>query len=163
MCILSDADIRRRMELGELKIEPFAESSVTPNGYDLTVKEVLVRGTKEPVAEGTVSLGAGASFLISTREFVTMPADICGQLWIRSSYARRGLLAGFGKVEAGFAGELTIGGVNTSPESVKLPIGDRFCQLAFERLESVPERSYEQRSGNYQNQRGITLAREPSA
>lgn len=159
MCILSDRDIRARLAKGELKIEPFAEEHLTPNGVDLTVKEVLVRPGAEPVREGTVRIPGGASFLVATREYVTMPPDVAGQLWIRSSYARRGLLAAFGKVEAGFEGELTIGAFNSSPEAVELPIGDRFCQLAFESLESVPEKSYRERSGNYQGQRGVTLAR----
>jgi len=159
VCILSDRDIRERLERKELGIEPYVEKHLTPNGYDLTAKEVLVRPAQAPQREGTVTLPPGASFLISTREFLRMPPDVTAQLWIRSSYARRGLLLAFGKVEAGFQGELTVGGVNSSPEAVTLPIGDRFCQIAFERLNTMPERLYHERSGNYQGQRGVTLAR----
>ncbi len=159
MCILSDRDIRERMGKAELKIEPFVEKHLTPNGYDMTVKEVLVRGQPAPVRDGVARVPGGASFLISTREYVTMPADVAGQLWIRSSYARRGVLAAFGKVEAGFEGELTVGCFNSNPEPVDVPVGDRFCQIAFEGLNSRPEKSYKERSGNYQGQRGVTLAR----
>lgn len=159
MCILSDRDIRERIERNELGIENYVEKHLTPNGYDLTVKEVLVRPAKEPQREGTVTIPPGGSFLVSTREFLRMPGDVSGQLWIRSSYARRGLLLAFGKVEAGFQGELTVGGLNGSPEPVQVPIGDRFCQIAFEKLHSPPERLYQERSGNYQGQRGVTLAR----
>ena len=159
MCILSDRDIHERLQKAELGIEPYVEKNLTPNGYDLTVKEVLVRPAKEPTREGTVTIAPGGSFLVSTREFLKMPGDVAGQLWIRSSYARRGLLLAFGKVEAGFHGELTIGGMNSSPEAVQVPIGDRFCQIAFERLHSPPEKLYQERSGNYQGQRGVTLAR----
>lgn len=159
MCILSDRDIRERIEQKALGIEPFVPGHLTPNGVDLTVKEVLLRPAKEPVRAGTVTIPPGGSFLVSTREFLTMPADVAGQLWIRSSYARRGLLAAFGKVEAGFHGELTVGGVNSSPEPVEISIGDRFCQIAFERLHTPPERLYAERSGTYQGQRGVTLAR----
>jgi len=159
VCVLSDRDIRERIERSELGIDPYVEKHLTPNGYDLTVKEVVMRPSTTPQREGTVTIAPGASFLVSTREFVKMPADVSGQLWIRSSYARRGLLFAFGKVEAGFHGELTVGGINSSPEPVALPIGDRFCQIAFERLHTVPERLYVERSGTYQGQRGVTLAR----
>lgn len=159
MCILSDRDIRERLDKKDLGIEPFVEKHLTPNGYDLTAKEILLRPAKDPIREGTVTIAPGGSFLVATREFLKMPGDVAGQLWIRSSYARRGLLFAFGKVEAGFHGELTVGGVNSSPEPVQLPIGDRFCQIAFERLHSPPEKLYQERSGNYQGQRGVTLAR----
>lgn len=159
MCILSDRDIRERLANGALGIEPFVESHLTPNGVDLTVKEVLVRGAAAPQREGTVNVPPGAGFLISTREYLRMSPDVAGQLWIRSSYARKGLVAAFGKVEAGFEGELTVGLVNVSPEPVAVPIGDRFCQIAFEKMHSVPERLYKERSGTYQGQRGVTLAR----
>lgn len=142
-----------------LGIEPFADANLTPNGYDLSVKEVLIRSTQAKTNAGEVLVPPGASFLISTREYVKMPPDASGQLWIRSSYARRGILAAFGKVEAGFEGELTVGCFNSSHEAVKIPIGDRFCQLAFEKMHSVPDKLYKDRSGNYQGQRGVTLAR----
>jgi dCTP deaminase len=159
MCILSDRDIRERLEQKTLGLDPFVEKNLTPNGYDLTVKEVLLRQSGEKIEAGDATIPPGASFLISTKEFVRMPSDASGQLWIRSSYARRGVLAAFGKVEAGFEGELTVGCFNSSHEPVKVPIGDRFCQLSFEKMHSVPDKLYKDRSGNYQGQRGVTLAR----
>ena len=162
MCVLSDRDILERRERGELGIEPYAEKNLTPNGYDLSIAEVLVRPGTAKVTEGTVRVPAGAPFLVSTKEFVRMPGDVAGQLWIRSSYARRGVLAAFGKVEAGFEGTLTIGAFNAGPELLEIPIGDRFCQLAFEKMHSLPEKLYKDRSGNYQGQRGVTLAKPTS-
>jgi dCTP deaminase len=159
MCILSDRDIRERLEQKQLGIEPYVEKHLTPNGYDLTVKEIVLRTTGAKIVEGEAIVPAMSSFLISTREYVKMPGDASGQLWIRSSYARRGVLAAFGKVEAGFEGELTVGCFNSSHEPVKIPVGDRFCQLAFEKMHSVPDKLYKDRSGNYQGQRGVTLAR----
>lgn len=159
LVVLSDGDIRKRLEKGELGIEPFTEAHLTPNGVDLTVKEVLIRSGNSTIAQGVARVPALASFLVSTREYVRMPRDVTAQLWIRSSYARKGLLAAFGKVEAGFEGELTIGCFNSSHEPVELPIGDRFCQIAFELLSSLPEKSYRERSGTYHGQRGVTMAR----
>ncbi|MBI2078265.1 MAG: dCTP deaminase [Euryarchaeota archaeon] len=159
MCILSDQDIRERLEQKTLGIEPYQEKHLTPNGYDLTVKEVVLRASQEKIHAGEAVVPPMSSFLISTKEYVRMPPDAAGQLWIRSSYARRGVLAAFGKVEAGFEGELTIGCFNSSHEPVKVPVGDRFCQIAFEKMHRVPEKLYKDRSGNYQGQRGVTLAR----
>ncbi len=158
MCILSDRDIRERLEQKILGIEPFVEKNLTPNGYDLSVKEIVLRQSGEKIQSGEAVVPPGASFLISTKEYVRMPPDASGQLWIRSSYARRGILAAFGKVEAGFEGELTVGCFNSSHEAVKIPVGDRFCQIAFEKMHSIPDKLYKDRSGTYQGQRGVTLA-----
>lgn len=161
MGILSDRDIMAMREAGRLEIEPFAATSLTPNGYDLRIAEVLVPDVSpDVVREGKVVVPPGARFLVSTMERVRMPDDACGSLWLRSSYARRGVFGSFGKVEAAFDGTLTVGGLNASTSPLDLPIGDRFCQLVFERMESAPQKSYAERSGNYQGQSGITLARD---
>lgn len=160
MCILSDHEIEALRTEDALGIEPFVAKNVTPNGYDLTIGEVQVRGEDEAHRDGTVTVPAGRGFLVSTREYVRMPADVAGQLWVRSSYARRGVLASFGKVEAGFEGELTLAAFNSSNEPLAVPIGDRFAQIVFEKMHTPPAVAYEMRSGNYQGQRGITHAKE---
>lgn len=161
MSVLSDADILRRLADGTLALAPFEEKSLTPNGYDLRVAEVLVPDVSaDVVREGKVVVPGGARFLVSTMERVRMPPDVCGSLWLRSSYARRGVFGSFGKVEAGFEGTLTVGGHNAGRAPVEVPIGDRFCQLVFETLDSPPRRSYAERSGTYQGQSGITLAKD---
>ncbi len=86
-----------------------------------------------------------------------MGPQITSQLWIRSSYARKGVMASFGKVDAGFHGNLTISCFNSNDEPLEIPIGDRFCQIVFENLSSVPSELYDKKSGTYQNQRGIKL------
>ena len=96
-------------------------------------------------------------FAISTKEFVKMGPQITSQLWIRSSYARKGIMASFGKVDAGFHGTLTISCFNSNDIEIEMPIGDRFCQIVFENLSSAPSELYDKKSGNYHNQRGIKL------
>jgi dCTP deaminase len=161
MSVLSDRDIERLLARGALGIEPFAAASLTPNGYDLRVAEVLVPDeTSAVVRKGKAVVPPGARFLVSTMERLRMPSDACGSLWLRSSYARRGVLGSFGKVEAGFAGTLTVGGLNAARQPLEVPIGDRFCQLVLERLETPPLALYHERSGHYQGQTGITLAKD---
>lgn len=160
MGVLSDGDILARLASGELGLDPYEERGLTPNGYDLRVAEVMLPDEGQDVLrEGKVVVPGHARFLVSTVERVRMPGDVCGQLWLRSSYARRGVLGSFGKVEAGFQGTLTLGAFNASRHPIEVPIGDRFCQLVFERMESPPRATYAQRSGNYQGQSGITLAK----
>lgn len=157
MAVLSDRDIEQALEHDELGIEPFVQKNLTPNGYDLSIEEVFIRSTGEHIKEGKALVPPLTWFAISTREFVTMGPQVTSQLWIRSSYARKGILASFGKVDAGFHGTLTFGCFNASDVPVEIPIGDRFCQIVFEHLEQVPKALYHERSGTYQNQHGVTL------
>jgi len=157
MTILSDVDIKNSIKLKELGIEPFNQKNLTPNGYDLSIDEVYIRKTNQHIKEGKTLISPLTWFAISTKEFVKMGPRITSQLWIRSSYARKGIMASFGKVDAGFHGTLTISCFNSNDKEVEIPIGDRFCQIVFERLESMPSELYDKKSGNYQNQRGIKL------
>ena len=157
MSVLSDADITDYMSENILDLDPFNEKNLTPNGYDLSIEEIFIKKTNQHVNEGNAIIPPLSWFAISTKEFVKMSGRITAQLWIRSSYARKGVMASFGKVDAGFHGTLTISCFNANDEEIEIPIGDRFCQIVFEKLESVPSELYEKKSGNYQNQRGITL------
>lgn len=42
MAVLSDRDIVLRVQNGTLGIKPFTPSNLTPNGYDLTIKEIFI-------------------------------------------------------------------------------------------------------------------------
>ena len=114
MTILSDTDIITKMKNNELGIEPFIEKNLTPNGYDLSIDEVFIRKTDEHIKDGTAIVPPMTWFAISTKEFVKMGPQITSQLWIRSSYARKGVMASFGKVDAGFHGTLTISCFNSN-------------------------------------------------
>ena len=157
MTILSDSDIKNSIENNDLSIEPFNEKNLTPNGYDLSIDEIYIRKTDQHIKDGIAKIPPLTWFAISTKEFVKMGPQITSQLWIRSSYARKGVMASFGKVDAGFHGTLTISCFNSNDEQLELPIGDRFCQIVFENLSSKPSELYDKKSGNYQNQRGLKL------
>lgn len=159
MAVLSDIDIEQALESAELGIEPFVQKNLTPNGYDLSIDEVYLRNSDQHIKEGVAVIPPLTWFAISTKEFVKMGPKMTSQLWIRSSYARKGIMASFGKVDAGFHGTLTFGCFNASDREVQIPIGDRFCQIVFEYLEQIPKALYHERSGTYQNQRGVTLQR----
>ena len=157
MAILSDKDIVESLMTGYLGISEYSEKSLTPNGYDLRIAEISIRGNEKKYTEGTVSIPPRTMFYVSTIERVRMADDICAQLWMRTSWIRKGVMASFGKIDAGFEGTLTLGAYNATDEIIEIPIGERVCQMVFETLTSASEKSYEKRSGHYQGQTGITL------
>ncbi|MBR3410077.1 MAG: dCTP deaminase [Candidatus Methanomethylophilaceae archaeon] len=157
MGILSDKDILDGLKAGYLGISDYNDRSLTPNGYDLRIAEISVRGDPEVKKEGTVTIPPRTMFYVSTIERVKMPSDVCAQLWLRTTWIRRGVIGAFGKIDAGFEGTLTLGAYNATDDPVQLPIGERFCQMVFETLSSETLKDYAQRSGNYQGQTGVTL------
>jgi dCTP deaminase len=52
-----------------------------------------------------------------------------------------------------------VGAFNAGGETLSIPIGDRFCQVVLETLQSAPTKDYGAKGGRYQDQRGITLAK----
>ena len=157
MAVLSDRDILAEMESGRIGITDYNEKSLTPNGYDLRVAEISVNGVVHGADEKVVKIPPKTMFFVSTIERVRMGDDVCGNLWLRTSWIRKGIIAAFGMVDAGFEGTLTLGSYNSSDSELEIPIGERYCQLVFQTMTSDSEKSYAKRSGNYQGQTGVTL------
>lgn len=155
--MLSDRDITVLIESGELVLQGFKRENLTPNGYDLSIGEILVPSTNSKVTGGAIRIPPLTWFLVGTEEVVELPKGVTGQLWIRTSWARKGVIGSFGKVDAGFRGNLTLSAFNASGSQLEIPIGARFAQIVFVRMQTEPAKGYEERSGNYQDQRGITL------
>lgn len=153
MGTLSDRDIIALSREGRLISENFRDESVTPNGYDL--RAGTTRIDSEDLESSTIT--PGKHFLVATLEYMELPDDVMGQIWVRSSYARRGVIGSFGAVDAGFHGNLTLSFYHSGLEEFAITRGDRIAQIVFHRMESVPEKAYSQRSGNYQGSRGVTV------
>ena len=151
--ILPDWKIRK-----EILIEPFSEESLQPAGYDLRVgEEAYVEGKVVDVkGEGKVSISPGSYVLVLTLERVKLPDDVMGDMKLRSSLAREGLLGSFAWVDPGWDGKLTLGIYNASHEVVELEYGERFVQIAFVRLEGPARKPYQ---GNYQGSSRITFSK----
>ena len=157
MSVWSDTDLLAARAAGKFAAEPWRDEDLTPNGIDLRIGHVLVPATmKEAQMEGIVQVPPMTRFLVGTQTVLTMPADAVGSLWIRSSFARKGVLASFGKVDAGFRGNLTLGAFNASHEPLEVKVGDTFCQVVLHQMRSAARKPYQ---GKYQDQRGITKAK----
>ncbi|MBS3782788.1 MAG: dCTP deaminase [Candidatus Thermoplasmatota archaeon] len=153
--IVSDSQIEDLIEKGELTIKDYSEENLTPNGYDLTIEEVVVEERK-PQSEGNAVIPEGTWFAVSTKEYVEFPSNIAGEIWIRTTWARQGVISSFGMIDAGFEGNLTLSAFNSYQE-IEIPIGETFAQLVFHLLSEESEKKYSDRSGNYQGQEGVTL------
>ncbi len=139
MTLLSDTSILGYINKGALKIDPFSSECLSPSGYDLR-------------AGFDLEIPKGSHALISTLERVELPSSIAGQLFIRSSFAREGLLGSFAFVDPGFKGQLTISIANLGLRGVWISQGERLVQIVFNMLDSPSSHPY---SGMYQDSRGI--------
>jgi dCTP deaminase len=155
----SDTDFLAAVQAGTFAAAPWKPEDLTPNGLDLRLSHVLIPSlSPEPITSGSATVPPMTRFIVGTEAAITMPRDGVGSLWLRSSYSRKGVIAAFGKVDAGFRGNLTVGCFNAGHEPLAIPIGDRFCQMVVETLQSPPQRDYGA-TGRYQDQRGVTLAK----
>ena len=140
---LSDSEIYNALKSGNLIIEPFDDTSVTPAGYDLRV-------------DAEVVLEPGEQRLVATRERVELGQDLVGFLHIRSSLAREGIFASLALVDPGFRGQLTISLFNGDTKAVRLRAGERFVQLTVVKLGRQATSKYE---GRYQDSTGVVSSR----
>ena len=158
MTILSDEAILSALDMGELEIEPFNRDNLTPNGCDLTIKEIEIPNHSK-TSDGEIIIPSGKRFAVSTEERIACGSNICAQLWIRTSWARKGITCSFGKIDSGFDGTLTLLGFNSGEEDVLIKTGETFAQIIFEMMSGPAASLYTERSGNYQNQKGITWSK----
>lgn len=183
--ILSDSDLWRRMQVGDIKIEPEPdlEVQVQPASIDLRLgydfrtfnytRQALVDPADPATFEqltDTVKLPEGQRFLIQPGEFVLgttlehvqVPNDLVARLEGRSSLGRLGIVihSTAGYIDPGFKGTITLEISNLGRIAVALYPRMRICQLAFEVLSSPATQTYEfKRAAKYQGQDQTTVSR----
>ncbi|SMD31502.1 dCTP deaminase [Picrophilus oshimae] len=143
--MLNDLEIINMAKRSLLISKNFDEKCLTPNGYDLRINDII---PGNDIKKGTV-------FFVSSYEEIKLPDNIIGLLFIRSSFARKGIFGSFGVVDAGYMGNLTLSFYNALKD-VKIERYERIVQIVFERIEK-PEKTYSERSGNYYGKSGINL------
>ncbi len=79
----------------------------------------------------------GEHILVSSLESITIPNDLMGVMYPRSSTNRKGISVDLtGIIDSGYEGQLVIPiRNNTQSQTVRLYPGERFCQIVFERLQ----------------------------
>lgn len=83
----------------------------------------------------------GEHILVSSLESVTVPEDLMGVMYPRSSTNRKGISVDLtGIIDSGYEGQLVIPiRNNTQHQTVRVYPGERFCQVVFQRLQKPTE------------------------
>lgn len=183
--ILSDGDIKKRLEDGDLTIEPLddPELQLQPASVDMRLgREFLVYqlphmasiDTREPIVQSEYArevtieegdyftLHPGEFVLGSTAEWVSLPDDLVARVEGRSSIGRLAVVvhATAGFIDPGFEGKITLELSNLGRVAVKLYPGMRISQLVFQQLSSPAERPYgPDRGSKYFGQDGPVASR----
>ncbi|AWR97335.1 dCTP deaminase [Acidianus sulfidivorans JP7] len=165
--ILGDRDLKYYLEKEWIKISPLRDDTIRENGVDLRIGNEIARFKKTDKLfdaekiEDFYEKQQGNEFIIypnehvllTTEEYIEMPADVMAFVNLRSSYARLGLFIPPTIVDAGFKGQITIEIIGSS-FPIKVRTGDRFLHLIFAKTLTPVEHPYQ---GKYQEQKGVTL------
>jgi dCTP deaminase len=178
--ILSDQDIHRRLDDGELEVDPIDDRDlqIQPASIDLRLgREFVVYklphvaciDTREDAAEQgyteTVEIDEDEPFILhpgefvlgSTYEWVNIPDDLVARVEGRSSIGRLAVVvhATAGFIDPGFEGRITLELSNLGRVAVQLYPGMRISQLVFHEMTSPAERPYgPERGSKYFGQEG---------
>jgi dCTP deaminase len=184
--ILSDRDIRRRLEKGDLKVEPLddPELQIQPASIDMRLgneflefersnipcihpesEEETDEYTRRRVVENgdDYVLHPGDFVLGTTYETVEIPDDLVARVEGRSSLGRLAVVvhATAGFVDPGYRGQITLelSNLGTAPVALR-PEEMRISQLVLTELSSPAEEPYgKERGSKYQDQDGPTASR----
>jgi dCTP deaminase len=95
--------------------------------------------------------------LASTVEYFRIPRDILTICLGKSTYARCGIIVNVTPFEPEWEGHVTIEISNTTPLPAKIYANEGIAQVLFFQSDQACERSYKDKKGKYQAQRGVTL------
>jgi len=183
--ILSDRDLKVRLERGDIGITPLDDPDlqIQPASVDLRLSNRFIVyklphvpciDSRDPqsvtgyteefvIEEGEAfTLHPGEFALGCTVERVRVPADLVARVEGRSSIGRIAVVvhATAGFIDPGFDGEITLELANLGRCAVKLYPGMRISQVVFHTMTSPAERPYgPARGSKYQGQTGPNASR----
>ena len=183
--ILSDIDLKKRLEKGDLVIDPIDDPDlqIQPASIDLRLDRsfIVYRLTSMPCIDPREPssldrytqrievpedepfvLHPGEFALGSTLERVRIPPDLVARIEGRSSIGRLAVVvhATAGFIDPGFEGQITLELSNLGRCPVKLYPNMRVSQLVLHTMTSPAERPYGSgRGSKYQGQRGPITSR----
>lgn len=180
--LLSDRDLRARIDTGDLGIDPFDQSLLQPSSIDVRLDRFfrvfnnqqythIDPAKQQDDLTSPVEVQDGDPFVLhpgefvlgSTLEVISLSDDIASRLEGKSSLGRLGLLthstAGF--IDPGFSGHITLELSNMANLPITLWPGMKIGQLCVFQLSSPAEHPYgsEVYGSRYQGQRGPTPSR----
>ena len=181
MSIKSDKWIRR-MAREHKMIEPFVDEQVRAGvvsfglssyGYDIRVADEFkvftninstVIDPKQFDPQSFVDIKTDVcivppnSFALArTIEYFKIPRDVLTICLGKSTYARCGIIVNVTPFEPEWEGYVTLEISNTTPLPAKIYANEGLAQVLFFQSDEPCERSYADKKGKYQGQRGVTL------
>jgi dCTP deaminase len=176
--ILSDRDLRARLETGDIVIEPLDDPDlqIQPASVDLRLSSEFVVyqlphvpciDPRDPLSldryTERIEIPEGEAFVLQPGEFalgstierVKVPNDLVARVEGRSSIGRMAVVvhATAGFIDPGFEGRITLELGNLGRCAVKLYPGMRVSQIVYHQLTSPAERPYgPERGSKYQGQ-----------
>lgn len=171
--ILSDVDIKKKLDSQEIKITPMPnlEEALGPASIDLRLgnqfmfyyrTEQPFIDVKDPVtmenltrlitknSDEPFTIHPGDFVLATTMESIELPNDLIGRLEGRSSLGRLGIVihSTAGKFDPGWIGKLVLEISNVGLVPVRIYPGMRVCQFLFEQLSSPTNQPYTERKAS---------------
>ncbi|MBI5188498.1 MAG: dCTP deaminase [Nitrospirae bacterium] len=165
-------------------IEPFNEDQVREGvisygvssyGYDMRIADefkiftninntIVDPKTLNPESfidfKGDICIVPPNSFILGRSvEYFRIPKEIIVICLGKSTYARCGIIINVTPLEPEWEGYVTIEISNTTPLPAKIYANEGIAQLLFIEGSEICETSYADKSGKYQAQKGITLAK----
>ena len=140
---------KKILQEGENILSPFKIENITPNGIDLElgnrymVNDTIFKFKSEQEFQGF--------YLFETKETFHLPLDVVATVFLRSTYARSGVLISPVVIDAGYNGVFTA--ALTIPNTIKLSPGTRVLHVLF--FDSYESNGYK---GKYQNSKVLTPA-----
>lgn len=181
MAIKADRWIRR-MALEHQMIDPFVDSQVRAGvvsyglssyGYDIRVADEFKVFTNinstvidpkqfDPRSfvdiKSDVCIVPPNSFALArTIEYFKIPRDVLTVCLGKSTYARCGIIVNVTPFEPEWEGYVTLEISNTTPLPAKIYANEGLAQVLFFQSDEPCERSYADKKGKYQGQKGVTL------
>ena len=178
--ILSDVDIRQRIEKGEIVIDPLDDPDlqIQPASVDLKLGEEFLEFRRtnipciHPNSENEVTeyvrktiVKEGEEFILhpndfvlgTTKERVEIPPDLIAHVQGRSSLGRLAVVihATAGVIDPGYRGQITLELSNLGTAPVALTPVMRISQVIFTELKTPAKNPYGKgRESKYQDQEG---------
>ena len=165
MGVLSDKLIKKMVETGKLRIEPFNINQVQPATYDLRISPKILASPTGPTQLGKVieltkkepsyNVESGQMVGVMSFERLELSLEISARFGIRSIFARKGFNAFGGlQLDPGFKGRLIMNLLNVGPEPIPISLNDLLFSVEFASLDEPAEKGY---SGPYQDQDDFPL------
>lgn len=108
--------------------------------------------------KGDVCIIPPNSFALArTVEYFRIPRNVLTICLGKSTYARCGIIVNVTPFEPEWEGYVTLEFSNTTPLPAKIYANEGVAQVLFFESDEQCDISYKDRSGKYQNQRGVTL------